>query len=55
MESPFHFHHAYHDHSLFFDDDGKVYLIYGGGKLKLVELNEDVTGIKEGGIRPGSY
>jgi beta-xylosidase len=38
------------DHSLFFDDDGKVYLIYGGGKLKLVELNENVTGIKEGGI-----
>ena len=38
------------DHSLFFDDDGKVYLIYGGGKLKLVELNENVTGVKEGGI-----
>ena len=26
---------SYHDHSLFFDDDGKVYLIYGGGKLKI--------------------
>jgi beta-xylosidase len=38
------------DHSLFFDDDGKVYMIYGGGKLHLVELNENVTGIKEGGI-----
>ena len=32
---------SYHDHSLFFDDDGRVYLIYGVGKLKLVELNED--------------
>ncbi len=39
---------AYHDHSLFFDDDGRVYLIYGVGKLKLVELNADLTGVKEG-------
>ncbi|HEY5749504.1 MAG TPA: glycoside hydrolase 43 family protein [Chryseolinea sp.] len=39
---------AYHDHSLFFDDDGRVYLIYGGGKLKLVELNADVSGVKPG-------
>jgi beta-xylosidase len=41
---------AYHDHSLFFDDDGKVYLLYGNGKLKLIELNSDVTGVKPGGI-----
>src|SRR4029079_10803016 len=41
---------SYHDHSLFFDDDGKVYLLYGGGKLHLVELNEDATAVKEGGI-----
>ena len=39
---------SYHDHSLFFDDDGRVYLIYGVGKLKLLELNEDVSGIKPG-------
>lgn len=39
-----------HDHSLFFDDDGKVYMLYGAGKLTLVELNEDVSGIKPGGI-----
>lgn len=39
---------SYHDHSLFFDDDGRVYLIYGVGKLKLVELDEDVTKIKPG-------
>src|SRR4051794_5505947 len=31
---------SYHDHSLFFDDDGKVYLIYGGGKLRIIELND---------------
>jgi beta-xylosidase len=37
-----------HDHSLFFDDDGKVYMVYGGGKIKLVELNKDASGIKEG-------
>jgi beta-xylosidase len=41
---------SYHDHSLFFDDDGKVYLVYGAGKLNLVELNQDVTGVKEGAI-----
>ena len=41
---------ALHDHSLFFDDDGKVYMLYGNRKLTLVELNEDVTGIKDGGI-----
>ena len=39
---------SYHDHSLFFDDDGRVYLISGVGKLKLLELNEDVSGIKPG-------
>jgi beta-xylosidase len=37
---------AFHDHSLFFDDDGKVYLLYGNGKLSLVELTEDVSGVK---------
>lgn len=39
-----------HDHSLFFDDDGKVYMIYGNGKIKIIELNADVTGIKKGGL-----
>lgn len=39
---------AYHDHSLFFDDDGKAYLIYGADRLKIVELNEDLTGVKPG-------
>lgn len=41
---------AMHDHSLFFDDDGRVYMLYGGGDLRLVELREDLTGIKEGGF-----
>jgi len=39
---------SYHDHSLFFDDDGRVYLIYGVGKLKLIELTEDATKVKPG-------
>jgi beta-xylosidase len=37
-----------HDHSLFFDDDGKVYLINGGGKIFLRELQNDLSGIKPG-------
>ena len=41
---------ALHDHTLFFDDDGRVYMIYGGGNLRLVELTADVTGIKPGGV-----
>ncbi|WP_240315194.1 family 43 glycosylhydrolase [Mucilaginibacter pineti] len=44
---------ALHDHSLFFDDDGKVYMITGSGRLRLVELDNidnDVFGIKQGGI-----
>ncbi len=39
---------AYHDHSLFFDDDGRVYMIYGAGKLRLVELNAGVSDVKPG-------
>jgi len=38
---------ALHDHSLFFDDNGRAYMIYGGGKIKLVELKPDLSGIKE--------
>ena len=37
------------DNSLFFDDDGKVYMISGSGNLRLVELNEDLSGIRPGG------
>jgi beta-xylosidase len=39
-----------HDHSLFFDDDGKVYMLSGGGKLTLTELLPDVSGVKPGGF-----
>jgi beta-xylosidase len=37
---------SYHDHTLFFDDDGRIYMIYGAGKLKSIELNEDLSGVK---------
>ncbi len=35
---------SYHDHTIFFDDDGKTYLIYGAGKLKILELKSDLSG-----------
>ncbi|QKG56563.1 glycosyl hydrolase 43 family protein [Hymenobacter sp. BRD128] len=37
-----------HDHSLFFDDDGRVYMVYGAGKIQLAELTADVAGLKPG-------
>ena len=39
-----------HDHSLFFDDDGKVYMLYNGGDIKIVELEPDLSGLKPGGL-----
>jgi beta-xylosidase len=41
---------AFHDHSLFFDDDDRVYLLYGGGDLRLVELTADASAVKPGGF-----
>lgn len=35
---------ALHDHSLFFDDDGIIYMIYGNGRLNIVELKDDFSG-----------
>jgi beta-xylosidase len=39
---------AYHDHTIFYDDDGKVYMIYGVSKLKILELKSDLSGPVEG-------
>ena len=39
---------AYHDHTLWFDDDGKIYMIWGVRKLRIIELKDDLTGVKEG-------
>jgi arabinoxylan arabinofuranohydrolase len=40
----------YHDASLLFDDDGRVYLSYVEGQIKIIELESDLTGIKAGGL-----
>ncbi len=42
---------SYHDHTIFFDDDGKVYMITGAGKLKIFELNDELTDVKPGSER----
>lgn len=40
----------YHDASILFDDDGRNYLVYGGGgEIKIKELNAEMTGFKNGG------
>lgn len=39
-----------HDSSLFFDDDGRIYMLWGGGDLRLTELTADPWGIKPGGF-----
>ena len=38
----------FHDASLFFDDDGRVYVFSGTGSLK--ELKSDLTDVKPGGV-----
>ncbi|HZK69172.1 MAG TPA: glycoside hydrolase 43 family protein [Paludibacter sp.] len=40
---------GFHDCTLVFDND-KAYLITGNGRLQIIELNEDLTGVKEGGV-----
>jgi beta-xylosidase len=35
---------SYHDNTLFFDDDGRIYMIYGNRKLRIVELKPDLSG-----------
>lgn len=38
----------FHDASLLFDDDGKVYLFYGTGQLR--QLKSDLSGVEPGGL-----
>lgn len=40
----------FHDASLLFDDDGRAYVFYSGGDIRLRELEPDLSGVKEGGI-----
>ncbi|MDB5019239.1 MAG: glycoside hydrolase [Pedobacter sp.] len=39
---------SFHDLSVLFDDDGKVYVVWGYDELKIAELTEDLTDIKLG-------
>jgi len=39
-----------YDGSLFFDDDGRVYKMCEDDNIRLVELNSDLSGIKQGGF-----
>ena len=40
----------YHDPSLFFDDDGTVWVFYGSSdQISYVQLNDDASGVKAGG------
>ena len=41
---------AYHDPSLLFNDDGRVYLVYGAGDIRMIELNATATAVKSGGV-----
>ncbi len=38
----------YHDHTIFFDDNGKTYIIWSVRKIMIAELKEDLSGVKEG-------
>ncbi len=41
----------YHDASMLFDDDGRNYLVYGGGgEIKIKEFNAEMTDFKWGGV-----
>lgn len=40
----------YHDMSLLFDDDGKIYCVSGNMNISLTEMESDLSGPKAGGI-----
>lgn len=40
----------FHDASLLLDDDGRNYVFYGGGDIRLRELKSDFSGVEPGGI-----
>ena len=44
---------SFHDCGLFWDDegDGACYLVYGNNTISYVELNDDLSGVKNGGRR----
>jgi beta-xylosidase len=41
---------VYHDSSLLFDDDGRVYMVYGAGVIRLRELTKDASAFLPEGV-----
>lgn len=41
---------CYHDTSLFFDEDGRIYIAGSAGSVRLRELRSDLTDVIEGGL-----
>lgn len=44
------FDRIFHDPSLLFDDDGRVYVVYGVGDVWITELEPDCSKVKAGGV-----
>ncbi|MDL2220986.1 glycoside hydrolase 43 family protein [Parabacteroides sp. OttesenSCG-928-N08] len=40
----------YHDASMLFDDDGRIYLAYGAGHIRIKEFNTDLKSFKSDGV-----
>ena len=40
----------FHDMSLFFEDNGQVYLVHGSNNIHITELTSDVSAVKENGL-----
>lgn len=40
----------YHDNSVLYDDDGRVYIVYGNMQLHLTEMESDLSRPKQGGL-----
>lgn len=40
----------FYDPGLFFDEDGKVFVVHGNREIKITELDENLDGPKEGGL-----
>ncbi|MCF0241873.1 MAG: family 43 glycosylhydrolase [Treponema sp.] len=40
----------FYDPGLFFDDDGRVYVVHGNREIRITELDENLNGSKSGGL-----
>lgn len=40
----------WHDPSLHLEEDGKAYVVYGSGDIRIIELESDLTKVKSGGV-----